>query len=58
MMPELGKYASEVFTAYGVTALLLAALIAMTLRKSRRVSAALREVEDRRETVQKENQNG
>lgn len=51
MMPELGKYAAEVLAAYGVTGVLLAGLVALTVLKSRRVAQALREVEDRREAL-------
>ena len=58
MMPELGKYASEVYAAYGATAILLAILIAMTLRKSRRVHDALTQVEQRREAIKKAENNG
>ncbi|MEH6834496.1 MULTISPECIES: heme exporter protein CcmD [Falsihalocynthiibacter] len=58
MMPELGKYASEVMAAYAATAVLLAVLIAMTVVKSRRVADALREVENRREALKNGNENG
>jgi heme exporter protein D len=47
MMPELGKYAVAVLGSFGATALLLAALIAVTLWKSARVKRALAEVEAR-----------
>lgn len=53
MMPELGKYASEVYAAYAATGILLAVLIAMTLIKSRRVAAQLRDVEDERAAAKK-----
>lgn len=58
MMPELGKYAGEVYAAYAATAFLLAVLIGMTLRKSRRVHDALTEVEQRREAIKKAEKNG
>ena len=45
MMPELGKYASEVLSAYGVSLLLLAILLALTLRRGRRARAALKQIE-------------
>ena len=46
-MPDLGKYAVEVLSAYAVSLVLLAALIALTLRRGRAARAALREVEER-----------
>ncbi|RVV99075.1 heme exporter protein CcmD [Mesobaculum littorinae] len=48
-MPELGKYAAEVTLAYGVSLCLLAALVAATVLRSRRVRRDLREMEKRRE---------
>lgn len=57
MMPELGKYASEVYAAYGATAVLLAVLVAITLIKSRRVAAQLRDVEDQRAAAKKKTEN-
>ena len=47
MMPELGKYAGEVLSAYGVSLLLLAGLVGLSVLRSRRVAKALREVEER-----------
>lgn len=44
-MPELGKYAVEVMSAYVVSLLLLAALIGLTLRRGRAAKAALDAVE-------------
>ncbi|MGR3454997.1 heme exporter protein CcmD [Pseudooceanicola sp.] len=48
MMPELGKYAGAVLSAYALTLLLLAALVAVSLWRARRVKAALEKVEARR----------
>ncbi|SFC57565.1 heme exporter protein CcmD [Tropicimonas isoalkanivorans] len=45
MMPDLGKYATEVLSAYGVTLLLILALVLLTLRQSARTRRALRQVE-------------
>ncbi len=45
MIPDLGKYAVEVMSAYAVSLLLLAALIALTLRRGRAARDALRDVE-------------
>jgi heme exporter protein D len=45
MMPELGKYAFEVLSAYAASLLLLGALVVLTLRRGRVVRAALKEVE-------------
>ncbi len=49
MMPELGKYAVAVLGSYGASALLLAVLLAATLRRRAQVGRALAEVEERRE---------
>ena len=45
MMPDLGKYATEVLSAYGVSLLLLTAIIALSLRRGRRARADLAKVE-------------
>ena len=47
-MPELGKYAAEVLSAYGLTLLLIAALIGATWARSRRVKRDLEAAEARR----------
>jgi len=47
MMPELGKYAATVLSAYGASLVLLAVLVALTLRRGRRVRDDLRRAEDR-----------
>lgn len=46
-MPDLGKYADAVLSAYGVSLLLLVLLIVWTLRQGRRARRALQEVEQR-----------
>ena len=46
MIPDLGKYAAEVLTAYGVSLSLLAALLIVTLRSGRRARAELRRIEE------------
>ncbi len=48
-MPDLGRYTTEVLSAYGVTLLLLAALIVGSIWKARRVLRQLREAENRRD---------
>ncbi|MCL3882798.1 heme exporter protein CcmD [Marivita sp. GX14005] len=48
MMPDLGKYAFEVLSSYGVTLLLLCAVVFVSLRRARKVRTALDEVEQRR----------
>ena len=48
-MVELGKYATEVLTAYGVTIALLVVLVAYSWRQSRKVLNELRLVEARRD---------
>ena len=44
-MPDLGKYATEVLSAYGVSLLLIAGLLLLTLRRGKAARAALRHVE-------------
>lgn len=41
MMPELGKYAGTVLAAWGVTVLLLAGLVGLSLWRAARVKRAL-----------------
>lgn len=48
MMPDLGKYAFEVLSSYGVTLLLLLAIVLMSILRARKVKAALDEIENRR----------
>jgi len=47
-MPDLGRYATEVLSAYGGTILLLILLVIGSVWKARRVARHLREAEDRR----------
>ena len=47
-MPELGNYAAEVLTAYGLTLLLVAGLVGATWARSRRVKRTLVAAEARR----------
>jgi heme exporter protein D len=47
MMPDLGKYADTVLSAYGVSILLLVALVALSLRRGRKVRAAMEAAEAR-----------
>ncbi|WP_418591808.1 heme exporter protein CcmD [Ponticoccus sp. (in: a-proteobacteria)] len=47
MMPELGKYAVAVLSSYAVSLGLILALVALTLRRARRVRADLEKVEER-----------
>ncbi|WP_425506289.1 heme exporter protein CcmD [Sulfitobacter maritimus] len=44
-MPELGKYAGEVLSAYAVSLLLLAGLVIVTLWRGRAARRALEETE-------------
>ena len=41
MLPELGKYAAEVLSAYGASLVLLALLVVLTLRRGRRARTQL-----------------
>ncbi|MGP3698676.1 heme exporter protein CcmD [Rhodobacter sp. NSM] len=47
MIPDLGKYAFSVLTAYGASITLLAGLVVMSLWRGARVRRMLREVERR-----------
>lgn len=46
-MPDLGKYADAVLSAYAASIVLLIAIVAVSLWRGRRVRAAMRAVEDR-----------
>ncbi len=46
-MPDLGKYADTVLSAYGVSILLLVGLLVLTLWRGAKVRAALKDVEER-----------
>nr|WP_091843930.1 heme exporter protein CcmD [Palleronia pelagia] len=48
MMPDLGKYAVEVGAAYGLSAVLIVGLVAVTLWRGKRVKRALDAAEGRR----------
>ena len=48
MMPDLGKYAFAVLSSYGVTIALLMVIVLASLRRARKVRAALDEIEHRR----------
>ncbi len=47
MMPDLGKYAVEVLSAYGVTLALLAAIVVVSVMRERRVRRDLQDAEAR-----------
>lgn len=47
MIPDLGKYAGAVLSAYGVSFLLLALIIWASLWRARQVRAQLRDLETR-----------
>lgn len=44
-MPDLGKYADTVLSAYGVSILLVVALVWISIRRSGRVRQQLQDVE-------------
>lgn len=48
MIPDLGKYAGTVLSAYGATIVLLVALVALTWVQSRRAKRRLEEIEARK----------
>ena len=45
MMPDLGKYAVEVLSAYAASLVLLVALLLLSVRRGRAARAALKEIE-------------
>ncbi|WP_108483254.1 heme exporter protein CcmD [Oceaniglobus ichthyenteri] len=45
MMPDLGKYAAEVLTAYGASAVLIVALVWMSWARGAKVKRQLAEAE-------------
>lgn len=47
MMPELGKYAATVLSAYAVSLLLIAALVVVSVLRARKVRAELERIEER-----------
>ena len=48
MMPDLGKYAATVLTAYGASILLLAGLIWLSIRAARKSRKTLEDLERKR----------
>ncbi len=48
-MPELGKYAAEVLSAYGIAFVLIGGLIAVTLIQGARARRDLSDIEKRKE---------
>ncbi len=49
MIPDLGNYAAEVMVAYGLSILLLVGIVALSLRRGRKISTQLAAVEARRD---------
>ena len=49
MMPDLGKYAAAVLTAYGASLVLLAGLLVLSFRAGRKARAELDQIEARKE---------
>jgi heme exporter protein D len=47
MMPDLGRYAFEVLAAYGVSLVLIAGIVALSVVRARRVQRELAEAEAR-----------
>ena len=47
MLPDLGKYAGTVLSAYGASIVLLVGLILMSVAKGRRVRKQMQDVEAR-----------
>lgn len=44
-MPDLGKYATEVLSAYGVSLFLIIGFVWISIHQSRRVRAQLKQIE-------------
>lgn len=47
MMPDLGKYADAVLSAYAASIVLLVVIVAMTLIRGRKVRADMEKIEQR-----------
>lgn len=47
MMPELGKYAETVLSAYAVSIVLLIALIGLSLLRAKKVNNQLQDIESK-----------
>lgn len=47
-MPELGKYAETIMTAYAATIILVAVIVALSIVRARKVKRQLDELEARR----------
>ncbi len=48
MIPDLGKYAGPVLSAYGVAIVLLVGLVVVSIWRARKVKAALEWIEGKR----------
>ena len=47
MMPELGKYAATVLSAYGVSIVLILGLVAVSMIRAAKVKRQLQDVEEK-----------
>lgn len=47
MIPDLGKYAGTVLSAYGISIVLLVALVALSICRGRKVRSEMERVEQR-----------
>jgi heme exporter protein D len=47
MIPDLGKYAADVLSAYAIALILLIGLVAISLRQAARARTALQKVEEK-----------
>ncbi len=50
MIPDLGKYAADVLSAYAVALLLLVGLVVLSVRQAAKARAALAQVEQQDKT--------
>lgn len=57
-MPDLGKYASDIYAAYGITFVLLVALLVHSVWRAKRVKTQLIAAEARLSAAKDEASNG
>ena len=48
MIPDLGKYADTVLSAYAASIILVVVLVALSLRRGRKVRAEMKQLEQRK----------
>ncbi|MFS4580104.1 heme exporter protein CcmD [Phaeobacter sp. C3_T13_0] len=53
-MPDLGKYATEVLSSYGVSLVLLLGLLVVTFARGRKVRGEMQELEQKMQSREEE----